>query len=300
MLDNLPLNAENGDVFTTHKGIQYTFDGVKWRGTVPPPPEPTIVTGPQGVQGLPGEIGATGIAGQPGPVGSTGATGVAGATGIAGQPGPAGSIGATGVAGATGPQGPKGDTGAPGDPGAAGPAGSGIGNTTVENTIVFGSTHNQPVTGTRTVQRLESQRIGDKARITYKFGFAAGQAGTGGYLLTLPTGMAFNTTYHPLYTGDLWVGDVQNMAIYFIPATGGIAMPTHWSNQIMVLPYDATRFRLALTNNNSQTTYQVWHNGWYACSANTMLNITFEIWPAPAPTTTAAPPRMLGAMRPPA
>ena len=130
MLDNLPLNAENGDVFTTHKGIQYTFDGVKWRGTVPPPPEPTIVTGPQGVQGLPGEIGATGIAGQPGPVGSTGATGVAGATGIAGQPGPAGSIGATGVAGATGPQGPKGDSG---EPGATGPAGISITSAVVTN-----------------------------------------------------------------------------------------------------------------------------------------------------------------------
>ena len=106
MLDNLPLNAENGDVFTTHKGIQYTFDGVKWRGTVPPPPEPTIVTGPQGVQGPAGEMGATGIAG---------------------QPGPAGSIGATGPQGI---QGPKGDNG---EPGATGPAGVSITSAVVTN-----------------------------------------------------------------------------------------------------------------------------------------------------------------------
>lgn len=198
--------------------------------------------------------------------------------------------GKDGAVGATGPQGLQ---------GATGPAGPGIANTVVENTIVFGSTHNQPVTGTRTVQRIETQRIGDKARITYKFGFAGGQAGTGGYLLTLPAGMAFNTTYHPVFTDNLWTGDVQNMAIYFIPATGGIAMPGHWTNQIMVLPYDATRFRLALTNNNSQTTYQVWHNGWYAASSNTMLNISFEIWPTTAPAPAAAPPRTLGAMRPP-
>jgi hypothetical protein len=204
--------------------------------------------------------------------------------------------GGGGKSGAMGATGPEGDTGATG---ATGPAGSGIGNTVVENTITFGSTHNQPVTGTRTVQRIETQRIGDKARITYKFGFAGGQAGTGGYLLTLPAGMAFNTTYHPVFTDNLWTGDVQNMDIYFIPATGGMAMPGHWTNQIMVLPYDATRFRLALTNNNSQTTYQVWHNGWYAASSNTMLNISFEIWPTTAPTTTAAPPRMLGEMRPP-
>lgn len=205
-----------------------------------------------------------------------------------------GGGGKLGAQGATGPEGDMGATGA------TGPAGSGIGNTVVENTIIFGSTHNQPVTGTRTVQRLETQRIGDKARITYKFGFAAGQAGTGGYLLTLPAGMAFNTTYHPVYTGDLWVGDTHSMAQYFIPAAGGIVIPGHWTNQIMVVPYDATRFRLALTNNNSQTTYQVWHNGWYAASSNTMLNISFEIWPTTAPTTpAAAPPRMLGAMRPP-
>ena len=91
MLDNLPLNAENGDVFTTHKGIQYTFDGVKWRGTVPPPPEPTIVTGPQGVQGPAGEMGSTGIAGPQGPKGDTGATGIPGDAGPQGATGPAGS-----------------------------------------------------------------------------------------------------------------------------------------------------------------------------------------------------------------
>lgn len=206
------------------------------------------------------------------------------------------SSAAKGERGSQGEQGPKGDKGDPG------PAGTGIGNTVVENNIILSSTHNQPITGTRTIQRLEYQRIGDKARITYKLGYAGGQAGSGGYLLTLPTGMAFNTTYHPVFTGDLWTGDVQNMAIYFIPATGGIVMPGHWTNQIMVLPYDATRFRLALTNNNSQTTYQVWHNGWYAVSSNTALNITFEIWPTDAPpaqSTAPAMPRALGAMRPP-
>ena len=109
MLDNLPLNAENGDVFTTHKGVQYTFDGVKWRGTVPPPPEPSVVAGPQGSQGPAGEMGATGITG---------------------QPGPAGSAGATGITGATGPQGPKGDNG---EPGATGPAGVSITSAVVTN-----------------------------------------------------------------------------------------------------------------------------------------------------------------------
>jgi hypothetical protein len=294
MINNLPLNPQSGDTHTTPNGVKYTFDGTKWKGTIAQPtPQVTAVHGEPGAQGPQGDKGDTGPQGVPGPAGENGAPGATGATGLQGPAGVNGEPGATGLQGPAGVQGPA---------GATGPAGSGIANTVVENTIIFGSTHNQPVTGTRTVQRIETQRIGDKARITYKFGFAGGQAGTGGYLLTLPAGMAFNTTYHPVFTDNLWTGDVQNMAIYFIPATGGMAMPGHWTNQIMVLPYDATRFRLALTNNNSQTTYQVWHNGWYAASSNTMLNISFEIWPAVAPTTTAPPasaPRALGAMRPP-
>ena len=197
------------------------------------------------------------------------------------------------LGGAQGEQGPKGDPGT-----------GTVTDTIVQNSITLGATGTAPTTGTRTVQRLESQRIGDRARISYKLGYAGGKAGNGDYLLTLPTGMAFNTTYHPLFTGAIWTGDVQNMAIYFIPATGGIVIPSHWTNQIMVVPYDATQFRLAFTNNNSQTTYGFWNQGWYAASANTGLNITFDIWPAtapatPAPATTAAPPRALGAMRPP-
>ena len=267
MLGNLPQNAEIGDTYTTPKGVSYIFDGVKWKGN--------LVNQTSSQSGTPGEQGPAGKDGMPGPKGDKGDTG---------------------------PKGDKGDPGKDGQPGPKGdpgPAGTAISNTVVENSITFGSTHNQPVIGTRTVQRLESQRVGDKARITYKFGFAGGQAGTGGYLLTLPAGMAFDTTYHPVYTGDLWVGDTHTMALYFIPATGGIVIPAHWTNQIMVVPYDATRFRLALTNNNSQTTYQVWHNGWYAASSNTLLNISFEIWPTTAPAPTAPPPRALGAMRPP-
>ena len=96
MLDNLPLDAETGDVFTTHKGVQYTFDGVKWRGTVPPPPEPSVVTGPPG---LAGDTGATGATGAAGPLGATGATGPKGDTGSVGPQGIQGEVGATGAAG---------------------------------------------------------------------------------------------------------------------------------------------------------------------------------------------------------
>ncbi len=93
---------------------------------------PQGATGPQGPQGIPGEIGATGPTGATGPqgpqgiAGEIGATGPTGATGPQGPQGIAGEIGATGPTGATGPQGPQGiagEIGATGPTGATGPQG---------------------------------------------------------------------------------------------------------------------------------------------------------------------------------
>jgi hypothetical protein len=171
-------------------------------------------------------------------------------------------------------------------------------STTVQNAITLGATGTAPAATTRTVQRIESQTLGDKLKLIYKLGqtSAGRNDGSGDYLLTLPNNIAFNTTYHPVFTGAIWTGGVNNMAQYFIPAYGGIVIDSHWTNQIMVVPYDATRFRLALTNNNSQTTYGFWSSSWYSTSAASgiSLQLQFEIWAAEPP----APP-MLGARRPP-
>lgn len=192
----------------------------------------------------------------------------------------------------------KGDPGPQGPQGVTGPAGAGIGNTILQNTITLGSTGTPPAATTRTVQRLESQTLGDKLKLIYKLGqtSAGRNDGAGDYLLTLPNNVAFNTAYHPVYTGVIWAGGVSNMAQYFIPAYGGIVIDSHWTNQIMVVPYDATRFRLVFTNNNSQTTYQFWSSSWYSTSAASGINLQlhFEIWP-----TTPPAPRATGAMPPP-
>jgi hypothetical protein len=244
MIDNMPVNPQEGDTYTSPKGVSYIFDGVKWKGNM-------VSNASRGDQG------------------------------------------ATGPAGPQGPQGPQ------------GPVGPGIGNTIVQNTITLGAVNTAPLIGTRTVQRLESQLIGDKLKLIYKLGQVSSAAGSGDYLLTLPNNVAFNTTYHPVYTGVIWAGGVNVMAQYFIPAYGGIVIDSHWTNQIMVVPYDATRFRLALTNNNSQTTYGFWSNGWYATSAASGINLQlhFEIWPTTppaAPAATTAPPiRATGLIRPP-
>jgi hypothetical protein len=220
--------------------------------------------------------GTKGDAGPPGPKGDTGSTGPQGIQGPQGPKGDTGAIGPqgpkgdTGDIGAPGPQGPKGDTG---------PAGLGISNTTVQNTITLGATVTAPTTGTRTVQRIESQTVGDKLRLTYKLGFQGGNQGSGAYLLSLPTGVVFNTTYNPLYNGvNAWTGDVHGMCQHHIPTVGGIVQPGHWNNQIMVVPYDSTRFRLLVTNNQNNSAYEWWQSTFYWAASNTSLNIQFEIW----------------------
>jgi hypothetical protein len=187
------------------------------------------------------------------------------------------TVDAGNVRGIPGPQGERG-IGVKGDPGEPGPAGAGISNTVVQNTITLSSTGTQPATGTRTIQRIESQTLGDKVSLTYKLGFAGGTAGSGEYLLSLPTGMTFNTTYNPVMTSALWTGDVQGMAPYSIPAYGGIVIQSWWSNQIFVVPYDSTRFRVAVTGNGDQTAFRYWGYGFYHVASNTMLNLKFEIW----------------------
>ena len=161
----------------------------------------------------------------------------------------------------------------------AGPVGLGIGATQIQNTITLGSTVTPPVTGTRTVQRIESQVVGDGIWLTYKLGYVGGSAGTGDYLLSLPTGITFNATYNPAFANaNPWLGDVHNLAPYHIPCLGGIVCPGNWTNQLMVDPYDSTRFRIVATNNVSGSGYAFWNAGYYSANTNTSLNIQFEIW----------------------
>ena len=157
-----------------------------------------------------------------------------------------------------------------------------VGSTLVQNTVTFACTTGGGLAkpgGARTIERIESQVVGDKIRLTYKLAFAGGSAGIGQYLLGLPTGIKFNTTYHPVYTDENpWTGDVHTTGKFHIPATGGIVIPANWSNQIMVVPYNTSMFRLLVTNNQSGSGYDWWKSNYYAASANLSLTLQFEIW----------------------
>ena len=135
------------------------------------------------------------------------------------------------VRGIPGPQGERG-VGVKGDPGEPGPTGTGVGTTLIQNSITLGATTTAPTGGSRTVQRIEYQTVGDGMWLTYKLGMTGATVGAGDYLLSLPTGVSFNTTNNPVFTGALWTGGVAAMAPYFIPTMGGITIPGWWSNMI--------------------------------------------------------------------
>ena len=187
------------------------------------------------------------------------------------------TIDAGNVRGIPGPQGERG-VGVKGDPGEPGVAGPGVGATQVQNSITLGATITAPTGGTRTVQRIEYQTIGDGVLLNYKLGMTGATVGAGDYLLSLPTGVQFNTTANPVYTGALWAGGCAAMAPYFVPTMGGITIPGWWSNMIMIVPYDATRFRLAITGNGDQSKYLFWSTSFYATNSDISLQLQFEIW----------------------
>lgn len=122
MIDNLPSNPNIGDIYDAPSGIQYIFDGLKWRGQtanksvdlIQGPKGDKGDPGPQGERGPPGEVVTqtgqvvTGPQGEPGPRGEKGD---AGATGPEGPTGKDGAQGLQGPKGDTGAQGPKGDPG---------------------------------------------------------------------------------------------------------------------------------------------------------------------------------------------
>jgi hypothetical protein len=92
-----------------------TWNGNDWPGSGIP--------GPQGEQGIQGEIGPQGIQGAVGPQGIQGIQGAVGPQGVKGDTGEIGPQGIQGPAGEVGPQGPQGPQGPVGPQGSAGPVG---------------------------------------------------------------------------------------------------------------------------------------------------------------------------------
>ncbi len=150
---------------------------------------------------------------------------------------------------------------------------------TIQSSITISATTTAPTLGTKSIEKIDYRTIGDKRKVSYRLGWAAGTAGSGDYLYTLPTGISFNTAsgYNPTYTGVLWSPDVNAMAPYLISVSGGIIQSTSWSTQCFLMPYSSTTFRLLLTNNNTNS-FGFNSSTWYPFSDEGLLNIEFEIF----------------------
>ena len=176
------------------------------------------------------------------------------------------------VKGVPGPQGEKGAAGAKGDPGE-----SGLITTVVQNTVIIEAVTTNPSI-TYTTQNCSYTVLGDRIRVKYKIGWSSATAGSGSYLVSLPSDLKFNTSKDPLYTGTLWSPDVASMTNYLIPIAGNYVYASNWSRIGFALPYDSTRFRIAVDNSNTGG-LSLWASTWAAVSSAPMLfNFEFDIW----------------------
>jgi hypothetical protein len=169
--------------------------------------------------------------------------------------------------------------GAEGPTGPFGPTGPSPSTSTLQGSITLSSTSTPPTLGTRTVEQVSYTRIGDRYRVRYRLGWAAGTAGSGEYLIHLPAGLIFNTgaSYNPIYTGALWSPTVSAMAPYLIPISGGVIQSGSWSTISYVIPYSSSQFRLILTS-SQDTSFGTWSSTRFPVSAEGTLQLEYEIW----------------------
>ncbi len=104
-----------------------------------------------------------------------------------------------------------------------------------------------------------------------------GSAGSGDYLVNLPTGYQFDFNFHG-FRQD--VGDPGNAGLFnWIPASGLIANTTQRQN-VYVIPWDATRFRIVVGREEifgqTLTPRTPWASGFFTLSDFTSLQLSFR------------------------
>jgi hypothetical protein len=125
-----------------------------------------------------------------------------------------------------------------------------VGLTTV-NTITISAVTTPPTKGgTPSTDLIRWGRLGDIGKFRYEYKQSTGgSAGSGEYLWTLPTGISFDTNKCQFYTtatngAGIWSTPTAWGSIAFSDSAGA-------SQSVgMVVPYDATHFRVAVSYNN--------------------------------------------------
>jgi len=166
----------------------------------------------------------------------------------------------------------------------AGTTGPAANDALIQNGIIISATTTAPTTGTRGIDKIEYQYLANRIRLTYRLSYAAGTAGTGEYLINLPTGIKFNTTYDPTYTGGAW-NTIASFGQYLIPVSGGNINSSLWPLQSYIVPYDNNgaggtgRFRVITTTQTNTYGFAFWASSThYPISAEGSWVVTFDIW----------------------
>jgi len=153
-------------------------------------------------------------------------------------------------------------------------------STPLQSSITIGATTTPPTLTTTTIQQVNTTQLSsDQYRVRYRLGWSSATAGSGEYLVSLPSGLTFRTAagYHPIYTGTLWSPNVSTMAPYLIPCVGGVVQSGSWNGTAYVVPYSATQFRVVLDNNNLAS-FAPWSSTWYPLSTEGVFHAEFEMW----------------------
>lgn len=130
--------------------------------------------------------------------------------------------------------------------------GSPISDPVDAGTMTIGGTITGPTKGTTSTDKVTWHREGKFAVITYDYRqTTGGTAGTGEYLWSLPSGLAIDTTYNPIYTGVFAATDAMSSRL---DATGRQYSGVPQSlNVVGAYVYSASQFRIAVQSEYSGT-----------------------------------------------
>ncbi len=102
-------------------------------------------------------------------------------------------------------------------------------------------------------------------------------AGTGNYLFTLADSLSFDTAEHPYYTGtDVLTTNV--VLRYAVPESNSFVAIDGFLQQVAIIPYDATRYRLLAYTDNGNGLNAFIGSASYNINANDCVyNLDFKI-----------------------
>jgi hypothetical protein len=142
--------------------------------------------------------------------------------------------------------------------------------------ITFGATTTAPTKGTISIDYVRYRNIGGKEyEVEYNFlQTTAGTMGTGDYLFSLPAGLQFDFTAPGQIANPTSTG--YNAMKNRIASSQGDLIVSNFHSSSIVIPYDATRFRI-MNNNWGNNTWVIHSPSNYAISDGTYgMKMTFK------------------------